>query len=124
MTRRKGFTLVEILVNILIIVILAAIMTPLFLRTREKSRRNDCINNLGFIDHAKQQLATAVQTMTDSYVPAMSELQPYMIRNLKDSAGVPICRSGGTYSINAITNVPTCSKGPSLQHYRCSVVIR
>ncbi len=42
---RKGFTLIELLVVIAIIVILAAILFPVFARARENARRTNCLSN-------------------------------------------------------------------------------
>jgi len=106
MTQRKGFTLVEIMIVVAIIALLAAIAIPSFLKSRQDARTSACINNLRLIDHAKQQLATASQTMTDSYVPTWTDLAQYF-----KGTGTPICREGGTYTPNAISNNPTCSFG-------------
>ncbi len=104
MTQRKGFTLVEIMIVVAIIALLAAIAIPSFMRSRQDARKSACVNNLRLIDHAKQQLATASQTMADSYAPAMSELTPFI------KGGVtPICRDGGSYTVGAISNSPACS---------------
>jgi len=43
---RKGFTLIELLVVIAIIAILAAILFPVFARTRAKARQASCQSNL------------------------------------------------------------------------------
>lgn len=50
----KGFTLVELLVVITIIAILAAILFPVFARTREKARSASCQNSL-------RQISTAIK---------------------------------------------------------------
>ena len=104
MKQNKGFTLVEIMIVVAIIALLAAIAIPSFMKSRQDSRKSACVNNLRLLDHAKQQLATAAQTMVDSYVPGMAELTPYF-----KNSGTPICRDGGSYSINAITSNPTCT---------------
>jgi len=46
MRRTQGFTLIELLVVIAIIAILAAILFPVFARTREKARQASCASNL------------------------------------------------------------------------------
>lgn len=44
--RNAGFTLIELLVVIAIVLILAAILFPVFARTRENARRTSCLSNL------------------------------------------------------------------------------
>ncbi|MEI6511768.1 MAG: DUF1559 domain-containing protein [bacterium] len=50
--RKFGFTLIELLVVIAIIVILAAILFPVFAAAREKARSVTCINNFGQLGKA------------------------------------------------------------------------
>lgn len=65
--------------------------------------RKTCINNLRLIDDAKQQWATDLGKPANA-VPTVKDLLPYF----KD-AGFPSCPDGGTYSLNAVDEVPTCS---------------
>jgi chromosome segregation ATPase len=65
--------------------------------------RNTCINNLRQIDGAKQQWALEKNKTTDA-VPTAQDLLPY----LKDAV-FPVCPEGGTYSINMVDAVPTCT---------------
>ena len=51
--RRKGFTLVEIMIVVAIIGMLAAIAIPSFMKSRSEARKSTCVNNLRLIDHAK-----------------------------------------------------------------------
>ena len=67
------------------------------------AERNACINNLRQIDAAKQQWALEKSKTADA-VPTEQDLLPY----LKDGV-FPVCPSGGTYAINAVGEVPTCS---------------
>ncbi|MEI6513179.1 MAG: prepilin-type N-terminal cleavage/methylation domain-containing protein [bacterium] len=46
MFKQRGFTLIELLVVIAIIVILAAILFPIFAAAREKARTTACLNNM------------------------------------------------------------------------------
>jgi predicted Zn finger-like uncharacterized protein len=99
----SGFILGYIAIGLSVLLVLpTAIAIPSFLKARQTSQRAACINNLRLIDHAKQQLAVASGTMSDSYVPTMAELQPYLTR-------VSACFEGGVYSVNCITSNPTCS---------------
>lgn len=64
---------------------------------------NTCIGNLRQIDNAKQQWALDKgKNATD--VPSAQDLTPY----LKDGV-FPVCPDGGTYTINALGELPTCS---------------
>ncbi|MEI6513864.1 MAG: prepilin-type N-terminal cleavage/methylation domain-containing protein, partial [bacterium] len=48
----KAFTLIELLVVIAIIVILAAILFPVFAAAREKARSVTCLNNMSQLGRA------------------------------------------------------------------------
>ncbi len=57
---RRGFTLIELLVVIAIIAILAAMLFPVFGRTREAARRTTCVSNL-------RQLGLAAHMYSSDY---------------------------------------------------------
>jgi hypothetical protein len=80
---------------------LTAIAVPNFVKARETSQRNACINNLRRIDAAKQEWALE-KNKTNGDIPTKEDLMPYIGR-------WPVCPSGGTYSINPIGEPPTCS---------------
>lgn len=80
-----------------------AIAIPNFVKARETAQKNMCLNNLRRIDGAKQVWALQNNKGTNS-TPTMQDLTPY----LKDPASLR-CPAGGTYSINGIGQVPTCS---------------
>jgi type IV pilus assembly protein PilA len=54
-TSRKGFTLVEIMIVVVIIGLLAAMAVPAFNKVREEARRKAIINNLRQVASAGQQ---------------------------------------------------------------------
>lgn len=69
---RKGFTLIELLVVIAIIAILAGILFPVFVKTKEKARMASCASNL-------KQLGTAFEmyrTDADGKLPLMAYPAP------------------------------------------------
>src|SRR3954454_126321 len=67
---RKGFTLVEIMIVVLIIGILLAIAVPNFIKARESSRTKACVANLKQIDSAKEQYAMDNKLNDGAAVPA------------------------------------------------------
>ncbi len=64
---------------------------------------NACINNLRQIDAAKQQWALENDKTADA-IPSAQDLLPYF-----SNLVFPVCPSGGTYTINAVGVLPTCS---------------
>ena len=97
MLRRKGFTLVEIMIVVAIIGLLAAIAIPNFIKARQTAERQACIANLKQIQGAIQVWALDNnKTSTDS--PATSDLTPNYVKSW------PKCR-GTAYAVPA--NVDT-----------------
>lgn len=68
--------------------------------------RNACINNLRQIDAAKQQWALEKNKTADA-IPTVQDIAPYI--KLDANGNIPGCPSGGTYSINAVGELPSCS---------------
>ena len=99
---RKGFTLVEIMIVVLIIGILLAIAIPNFVRARNTSRAKSCQANLKQIDSATEQYLMNNNTTT---YPALTALNPDYIKS------APVCPAGGAYTIGSATASPTCSQG-------------
>ncbi len=80
---------------------LAAIAIPNFVKAREASQRNACINNLRQLDAAKQQWALE-KSEPKTAVPTKEDLLPYLRH-------WPACPAGGTYNLGAVGDSPTCS---------------
>ncbi|MDD3905321.1 MAG: prepilin-type N-terminal cleavage/methylation domain-containing protein [Candidatus Omnitrophica bacterium] len=104
MLRKKGFTLVEIMIVVAIIGLLAAIAIPNFVRARQKAQAEACIANLRQIEGATQ--VWAVDTgAADTATPTWNDLVPNYIRTQ------PACPAGGNYTLATVNNRPTCSVG-------------
>ena len=82
---------------------------------RKAAHRKTCINNLRIIERAKEEYTCCIsQGAADDYVPTIKDLKLYLAKFGKE--GMPVCPDGGTYSINAMTSRPTCSKSSTLGH--------
>ena len=98
--KRKGFTLVEIMIVVAIIGLLAAIAIPNFVRARQTAERNACIGNLRQIQGAVQVWAIDNGQAAGAQ-PAQGDLVPNYIRSW------PRCR-GAAYAIPAVNADPAC----------------
>jgi len=104
--KRRGFTLVEIMIVVLIIGILLAIAVPNFIRARESARAKSCVANLKSINGAKEQWAM-VNKKTATDTPTVDDL--YGVDKFIKTE--PSCPSGGSYTLAAVSTVPSCSIG-------------
>jgi prepilin-type N-terminal cleavage/methylation domain-containing protein len=114
-SRKSGFTLVEIMIVVAIIGLLAAIAIPNFVRARTTSQMNACINNLRLIDSAKQQWALE-QRQQNASTPQGSDLQPYLGHG--QNGELPTCPADTdttptfttSYTVNNVGLKPTCNQ--------------
>lgn len=108
--RKLGFTLVEIMIVVAIIGLLATIVIPSFVKARNTSQQNACINNLRIIDSGKEGCAM-VYRMTDGDTIATVSVNEYI-----KGATTPVCPSSGTYVYGSIGSNPTCSISTPTSH--------
>jgi prepilin-type N-terminal cleavage/methylation domain-containing protein len=100
---KKGFTLVEIMIVVAIIGLLAAIAIPSFMKARENSRKNACVNNLRQIEGAKEQWAMENNLGQGAGTSGnTATINNYIKKN-------PVCPAGGTYDYTTVGANPTCS---------------
>lgn len=102
MLRRKGFTLVEVMIVVLILAILISIAVPQFLRSRQVSWQRTCQSNLRSIESAKEQWAMETRRQTGDPCDIATLSPDYIKANLT-------CPAGGTYTPQAVGTRPTCS---------------
>jgi type IV pilus assembly protein PilA len=94
---RKGFTLVELLVVVLILAILMSVALPLYLSAVTDAQRKTCRANMQTIANAVQ--ANKVKTLAANYSTFMGSITTGTTGNEPDLNSVPVCPNGGSYTI-------------------------
>ena len=102
--RRRGFTLLEILIVVAVLGILVGMAFPNFLKSRTNAQKQICIENLSQIESAKQ-IWGVENGRTDGDEPGDTDLfglTSYMKRR-------PNCPAGGDYDLTSIGVNATCT---------------
>ena len=103
----KGFTLIEMMVVITIIIILMGLLMPALGRARKKARKIECMNNLRQIGIALNEYALDsngnypqdlnILTNNDIYLPSTDD-------NNDLTPDILMCPMGSNYIYNCVTN--------------------
>jgi prepilin-type N-terminal cleavage/methylation domain-containing protein len=102
--RRRGFTLVEIMIVVLIMGIILAIAVPGFIQARQSGRKSSCLASMKEIETAKEQWAMDNKKSSGDAV-AFANLVGATLY-LKNT---PSCPASGTYSVNPVGTLPSCT---------------
>ena len=103
--RRRGFTLIEIMIVICIMGLILAIALPAFMKSRAQARKQICIEQISQIESAKQQWGVE-NGKKDGDAPNDSDLFG-TDRYIKVK---PQCPGGGTYDLATIGANAKCSE--------------
>jgi prepilin-type N-terminal cleavage/methylation domain-containing protein len=100
----QGFTLLEVIITSGIIVILATIVIPSYIKYRAQAAQNICIQNLSQIEAIKQTwgLETRKTTGDQPQDGDLFGLMGYM-------RSKPVCPAGGDYTLNPVGVNAVCS---------------
>jgi general secretion pathway protein G len=99
--RNKGFTLVELMVVVAIIIILAAILVPRYLDVTDQAKASKCVANQRTLEGS----ASVYMADNNGTMPAgLSDLVGQYVQVVPDCPG-----EGGAYSYDPATGAVTCS---------------
>jgi prepilin-type N-terminal cleavage/methylation domain-containing protein len=100
--KRKGFTLVELLVVVLILAILTAVALPLYLRSVRDAEENACKTNMKTIANAVQ--AHHVRNRTADYFSStVDQADATTGGDLEDLQNQPLCpATADVYTVEAL----------------------
>jgi len=106
--RRRGFTLVEIMIVVAIIALLAAIAVPGFLRARKRSQASRILNDLRMIDAAVDQYAIETNRTTGAAV-AITDWTNYLKKgtSLYNTGNSLLGSAYGAQVVDTIPQVPS-----------------
>ena len=105
-TNRKGVTLIELLIVVLILAALSAIAIPRISQSAQNAKQNACNTNISVINSAIEMYAA---DNDGSYPTDDADMQTKVTGNTDYFPdGPPTCPLGGTYSMDAGTYRVSC----------------
>ena len=94
----------NLMITVAIVGMLAAIAIPSFMKARQQSQQNFCINHLRHIEAAKESWALSTSKSAGAGV-TLNDIKPYL-KPLEQNLN---CPAGGTVSLQVIGKNATCS---------------
>jgi prepilin-type N-terminal cleavage/methylation domain-containing protein len=112
--RKKGFTLVELLIVVVILGILAAIAMPRFMTTRDEAQFRSCQSNLAAINSALDEHCFIVNIPATDVDDAV--LATVLANTARFPDGPPTClKDGSAYSIDADNKRASCTNHGTIE---------
>jgi len=102
---RKGFTLIESLIMLVILAVGMAVTIPLFVTAMSDGKKKQCRANMQAIADAEQQYK--IKSATHVYTTALTNL-------VGDFPVVPVCPNGGTYTVTISDGTATAQSGQTV----------
>jgi len=93
----------NLVVSLVMAIFYTAITIPAFVKARDTSMQNACVNNMRFIDSAKEQWALE-NAREDGAIVDTDGVNQYI-----KGQTTPICPKGGRYDYHVIGDDPECS---------------
>lgn len=109
--KRRGFTLVEIMIVVAIIALLASIAVPGFMRARKRSQATRILNDLRLLDGAIDMYAIE-NNKASGATPNFTDLKVYFKKGtmLYNTGNDILGNAYGPFTVDALPKVPASSK--------------